>query len=118
MKFDHLSKETSHYIKTDIEEEQKALLDANDKLVEQQLLFEEDNNDLIFFLGSDDNIISLNISGITVATKRSTLGLYKDSFLAKQFDDPLWVQKKYSISGGVELQGSCQVGGNCQGFSR
>ena len=29
-----------------------------------------------------------------MATKRSTLGLYKDYVHAKQFDDPLWVQQK------------------------
>ena len=33
MKFDHLSKETPHDIKTDPEEEQKSLLAANEKLV-------------------------------------------------------------------------------------
>ena len=33
-----------------------------------------------------------------MATKRSTLGLYKDSVLAKQFDDPLWVQQKDTAS--------------------
>ena len=33
-----------------------------------------------------------------MATKRSTLGLCKDSVLAKQFDDPLWVQRKNTTS--------------------
>ena len=33
MKFDHLSKETPHDIRTALEEEQKALLAANDKLI-------------------------------------------------------------------------------------
>ena len=33
-----------------------------------------------------------------MATKRSTLGLYKDSVLAKQFDNPLWVQQKNTAS--------------------
>ena len=31
-----------------------------------------------------------------MATKRSTLGLCKDSAIAKQFDDPLWTQKDKS----------------------
>ena len=35
----------------------------------------------------------LNISGKLITTKRSTLGLCKDSILAKQFDDPLWVRE-------------------------
>ena len=38
-------------------------------------------------------MVSLNVSGTIMATKRSALGLYKDSALAKQFDDPLWTQK-------------------------
>ena len=33
MKFDHFSKETPHDIKTALEEEQKALLAANDNLI-------------------------------------------------------------------------------------
>ena len=61
-------------------------------------MFEEENNDLRFFLGSDENIVSLNVSGTIVATKRSTLGLCKDSVLAKQFDDPLWVQQNKTAS--------------------
>ena len=43
-------------------------------------------------------MVSLNVSGTIMATKRSTLGLYKDSALAKQFDDPLWVQQKNTAS--------------------
>ena len=35
----------------------------------------------------------LNVSVIIMATKRSTLGLCKDFVLAKQFGEPLWVQK-------------------------
>ena len=33
-----------------------------------------------------------------MAKKCSTLGMYKDSVLAKQFDDPLWVQQKNTVS--------------------
>ena len=93
MKFDHLSKETPHGIKTALGEEHKALLAANTELVEQRLLFEEENNDLIFFHGNDEDMLLLNVSRTIMATKRSTLGLCKDSTLAKQFDDPLCTQK-------------------------
>ena len=41
MKFDHFLKETPHDIRTALEEEQKALLAANDMLIDQRLLFEE-----------------------------------------------------------------------------
>ena len=44
MKLDHLSKETFHDIKTVLEEEQKALLTANNNIIEQRLLFEGENN--------------------------------------------------------------------------
>ena len=91
MKFDHLSRETTpHYIKTALEEEHKALLSANNDLIEQRLLFEEENNDLRFFLGDDEDMVSLNVSGMIMVKKRSTLGLCKDSALANQFDEPLW----------------------------
>ena len=82
-----------HDFKAALEEEHKALLAANDKLIEQRLRFEEENNNLRFFLGDDEDMVSLNVSGTIMATKRSTLGLCKDSALAKQFDDPLWTQK-------------------------
>ena len=51
IKFDHLPTETPHDIYTVPKEERKALLAANNELVEQRLLFEEENNDLRFFLG-------------------------------------------------------------------
>ena len=49
-------------------------------------------------LGSDENIVSLNVSNTIMETKRSTLGLYKNSVLEKQFDDPLWEQQKNTAS--------------------
>ena len=100
MKFDHLPKETPHSIQKVLKEEQKALLAANNELVEQRLLFEEENNDLNFFIGNDEDIVLLNASGTLMETKRSTLGLYKDSALAKQFDDPLWTQKDKTAPAG------------------
>jgi len=93
MNFDSFPKEPPHEIQTVLKEEQKALLAANNDLIEQQLLFEEENNDLRFFLGDDEDIVLLNFSGTLMATKRSTLGLCKNSVLAKQFDEPLWVQQ-------------------------
>ena len=57
MKFDHFSKETPHGIKTALEEEHKELLASNDKLIEQRLLFEEENNNIRFFLGDDEDIV-------------------------------------------------------------
>ena len=53
MKFDHLPKETPHDNQTVLKEEQKALLAANNDLIEQWLLFEEKKNDLKYFLGDE-----------------------------------------------------------------
>ena len=53
MEFNHFTKGTPHDIQTDIEEEQKEILDDKNDLIEQGILFEEENNDIIFFLGDD-----------------------------------------------------------------
>ena len=74
MEFDHLPIGTPHDIQTVLKEEQKAFLVANNELMEQRLLFEEENNDLRFFLGDDEDMVTLNVSGTIMATKRSTLG--------------------------------------------
>ena len=93
IKFDHFSKGTSHNIYTVLKEERKALLAANNDLVQKRILFEEENKDLRFLLGYDEDMVFLNVSGTIMATNRSTLGLCKDSALVKQFDNPLWTQK-------------------------
>ena len=51
MKFDNLPKETPRSIQRVLKEEQKALLAANNELVEQRLLFEEENTNIRVFLG-------------------------------------------------------------------
>mmetsp|Transcript_24525 Transcript_24525/g.45368 ORF Transcript_24525/g.45368 Transcript_24525/m.45368 type:complete len:250 (+) Transcript_24525:941-1690(+) len=44
-----------------------------------------------FFGGnSTGDIVHLNVSGVKMSTRRSTLGLCPDSVLAKQFNDPKW----------------------------
>ena len=93
MKFDHFPKGTPHNIHKALKEEHKALLAANNELVEQRLLFEEENNDLRVFLRDDEDMVSLNVSGTIMAKNRFTLGMCKDLSLAKQFNDPLWKQK-------------------------
>ena len=47
---------------------------------------------------SDLSVSVLSSIGTIVATKRSTLGMYKGSVIAKQFDDPLWVQQNHTAS--------------------
>ena len=87
MKFDCFPQEAPFDFKTILEEEQKAL-------IEQQLLIEKENNCFKFFIKNEtENIVWLDVSGTLMATKRSTLGLCEDSVLAKQFNDPLWMQQ-------------------------
>ena len=82
-----------------LKKEQKALLGANDELNLQRHLYEEEKNDLKNFInGETEDIVWLDVSGTPMATKRSTLGLCKDSALAKQFDYPLWRQQDKATS--------------------
>jgi len=43
--------------------------------------------------GDEKDIITLNVSGTTMATKRSTLMVAEDSVLAQQFDDTKWTEQ-------------------------
>ena len=91
--FDNFPKETPQNIQTFLKEEHKSLLSANNDLIEKQFVFEEENNHIRFLLRDDEDVVLLNISGKLMTTKRSNLGLCKDSVLAKQFDKPLWVRE-------------------------
>ena len=105
MEFYHLPMGTAHSNQTVLEEEQKALVAANNELMEHRLLFEEEKNHIKFFMGDGEDIVILNVSGTIMATKRSFLGPCKNSFLAKQFDDPLWTQNDKTEP---EKQWSCE----------
>ena len=73
---------------------QRSLISENDKLNHQRHLFEEESNKLNFFINNETvDIVWIFFSGTFMATKRSTLGLRKDSILANQFDHPLWAQQ-------------------------
>ena len=118
MKLDHFSKETPHDIRTALEEEHKAILAANDMLIEQRLLFEEENNDLRFSLEM------MRISSCSTSAAQSwrqsdpSWGCTKIPSLQSSLMILSGCKKKYSISRRVELRGSCQVGGNYQGYAR
>ncbi|KAL7493567.1 hypothetical protein ACHAWT_002579 [Skeletonema menzelii] len=49
-----------------------------------------------------DDIITLNVSGTMMATKRATLMVAKDSVLAQQFDDTKWTEQGNGNSPKVE----------------
>ena len=43
-----------------------------------------------FASGDAKDVVTLNVSGAMMATKRSTLQVAEDSVLAQQFDDSRW----------------------------
>jgi hypothetical protein len=43
--------------------------------------------------GSNEDIISLNVSGTIMTTTRATLQIIEDSVLAQQFDDTKWTEQ-------------------------
>lgn len=45
-----------------------------------------------FASGETKDVVKLNVSGTAMATKRSTLLHFKDSVLARQFDDAVWTE--------------------------
>ena len=87
MYFYHFPKETPHNIKAALD--QKERLAAKNDYIEERLLFEEDNNNIMFYLGDDEDIVLLNVSGTIMAINWSTLGMFKDTVLANQFDNTL-----------------------------
>lgn len=80
-------------VKNALEEEQRALAAAYNKVSKQQRALREEKEFIDFFAkGHVDDIIQLNVSGKRIDVRRSTLGMIEDSALAKQFNDPLWAK--------------------------
>jgi hypothetical protein len=46
--------------------------------------------------GSNEDIISLNVSGTIMTTTRATLRIIEDSVLAQQFDDTKWTEQGHN----------------------
>ena len=44
--------------------------------------------------GNAKDVVVLNVSGTTMATKRLTLQAVEDSVLAQQFDDSKWTEQE------------------------
>ena len=49
-----------------------------------------------FACGDVKDVITLNVSGTTMVTKRSTLLFFEESALAKRFDDSKWTEQVYT----------------------
>lgn len=97
--FDEFSGEFKRHLKS----EQQALIAAKKDLSEQEHSFKQEKQALSCFMGGKQgDIVWLNVSGVHMAVKRSTLGIFKDSVLSKQFDDPSWEQEVKDSQATVE----------------
>lgn len=47
-----------------------------------------------FANGDSNDVITLNVSGVTMTTKRASLRIVEDSVLAQQFDDSKWTKQE------------------------
>merc|ERR1740139_665234 len=77
-------------IKTVLDEEKKTLVKANSTLQQQICAFEKEKHFVdTFATGQSEDIVQFDVSGERMAVKRSTLGLCRDSVLAKQFENKI-----------------------------
>uniref|UniRef100_A0A7S2MT83 TLDc domain-containing protein n=1 Tax=Helicotheca tamesis TaxID=374047 RepID=A0A7S2MT83_9STRA len=73
---------------------QKALKKAIRNVSAAQYNFEEEKKWIDSLSKySEKDIVNLDVSGTRMSTNRSTLRFYKDSVLARQFDDTVWSQQ-------------------------
>mmetsp|Transcript_21002 Transcript_21002/g.41908 ORF Transcript_21002/g.41908 Transcript_21002/m.41908 type:complete len:592 (+) Transcript_21002:58-1833(+) len=71
---------------------------ALEKFEEEVILIEESFKDEeqfidLFACGSVNDVVMLNVSGTSMALKRDTLMVMKESMLAQQFDDTKWTEQ-------------------------
>ena len=77
-----------------IDAKQKSLLQAELEIFHLEDSFKDEHNFIATFATGDANdVVTLNVSGIVMATKRSTLQTAEDSVLAQQFDDAKWTEQ-------------------------
>ncbi|KAL7524769.1 hypothetical protein ACHAWF_001078, partial [Thalassiosira exigua] len=73
---------------------QKCLQRAEFEVRDLEERFNDEHNLITTFASGDvKDVISLNVSGTAMVTKRSTLCAVEDSALAQQFDDTKWTQQ-------------------------
>mmetsp|Transcript_4429 Transcript_4429/g.7734 ORF Transcript_4429/g.7734 Transcript_4429/m.7734 type:complete len:613 (-) Transcript_4429:273-2111(-) len=81
-------------VRVAFEQEQASLIGVQEALTKENAFFEKEK-DIVSRIssGRTEDIVHLNVSGVRILTRRSTLGIYEDSVLAKQFNDPKWMQQ-------------------------
>eukprot|EP00580_Thalassiosira_gravida_P014195 CAMPEP_0201682104 /NCGR_PEP_ID=MMETSP0494-20130426/51449_1 /ASSEMBLY_ACC=CAM_ASM_000839 /TAXON_ID=420259 /ORGANISM="Thalassiosira gravida, Strain GMp14c1" /LENGTH=801 /DNA_ID=CAMNT_0048165861 /DNA_START=4489 /DNA_END=6894 /DNA_ORIENTATION=- len=76
-----------------INAKQQSLLTAESEILHLEDSFKDERNFITTFASGDaKDVVTLNVSGVSMVTKRSTLQVVKDSVLAHQFDDTKWKQ--------------------------
>ena len=71
----------------------------NNDLIDQRLLFGEERSHIrMFLLNMTEDTVWLNVSSKLTAKERSTLGMCKDSVLAKHFDKLICVHQDKTAS--------------------
>ena len=77
-----------------INEKWKSLFELEQKVTSLEESFEDEEHFIESLSGGDrKDIITLNVSGTMMATKRATLMVAEDSVLAQQFDDTKWTEQ-------------------------
>jgi hypothetical protein len=77
-----------------IEEQWKTLSTLNSEILSLEESFKEEEQFIDSFACSNAcDIITLNVSGTIMATRRDTLQITEDSMLAQQFDDTKWTEQ-------------------------
>ncbi|KAL7531603.1 hypothetical protein ACHAWF_003839 [Thalassiosira exigua] len=69
----------------------RAIKEAGEQITQLEARFEDEEKFVdSFATGETKDVVTLNVSGTIVATKRSTLMAFEESALARQFDDSRW----------------------------
>jgi len=90
--FDDISSEEMIAV---LKTEQQMLIEANEELRKLKHAFEQEKGFITFFvLGETKDIINFNVSGELMSINKATLNLFKESVLAKQFNDPNWAKEE------------------------
>ncbi|KAL7552051.1 hypothetical protein ACHAWF_015682 [Thalassiosira exigua] len=77
-----------------INAKQESLLHAEMELLQLEESFEDEKSFIpTFACGDATDIVTLNVNGTMMTTKRSTLQSIEDSVLAQQFDDAKWTEQ-------------------------
>ena len=63
----------------------------------EQAFADEEHFINAFAVGERRDIVTLNVSGTTMITNRSTLQVHEDSVLARQFDDTKWTEQGHNL---------------------